>query len=240
MVKPMTNTNFQFWDIRRFLKTLCFFEAIPLVNRLPFLQNMMGNSAANSASPSPPNVESSGEATTKVLLDYTQPTTSVEEVWGSLDDVVMGGVSQSQVHQKDGSLCFEGNLSTANSGGFTSIRTRNFDPPLSLSGWEGIELRVQGDGNRYKFFLRSETRWDGVAHAQSFDTHEGEWQTVRLPFSEFRAVFRAKTVEEQPLDPSNIYALQLMLSKFEYDKALNPHFQPGYFALKVQTIGVYR
>lgn len=235
----MTHTNFQFWNIRRLLKTLCFFEAIPLVNRLPFFRDRAGRSGGNPDSPTPPVVEPPSSERTKTLFDYTQPDMPVEEIWGSLDDVVMGGVSESRVHQSDRSLCFTGNLSTANSGGFTSIRTRNFDPPLDLSGWAGVELRVLGDGKRYKFFLRSETRWDGVAHAQSFDTTSGEWLTVRLPFSEFRAVFRAKTVEDQPLDPSHIYALQLMLSKFEYDRALNPHFEPGSFTLKVRSIGVY-
>ena len=236
----MTNPTPQFWNIQRFLKTLCFFEAIPLVNRLPFLRDRVGRSGTTNAPPSPPATHSPSEEMSKILFDYTQLDTPVEGIWGSLDDVVMGGVSESKVQQKDESLCFEGNLSTANSGGFTSIRTRNFEPSLNLSDWVGIELYLQGDGNRYKFFLRSETRWDGVAHAQSFDTREGEWITVRLPFSEFRAVFRARIVDDQPLDPSHIYALQLMLSKFEYDKALNPHFQPGSFRLQVRSIGVYR
>ncbi|MEO1145878.1 MAG: CIA30 family protein [Cyanobacteria bacterium J06638_22] len=236
----MAYTNFQFWNIRRLLQTLCFFEAVPFISRLPFLRDVMGHSGANAKPSSPPVIQSSNDEMVKVLFDYTQPDTPVEGIWGSLDDVVMGGVSESQVQQKEGSLCFEGNLSTANSGGFTSIRTRNFEPPLDVSEWAGVELRVQGDGNRYKFFLRSETRWDGVAHAQSFDTSADEWITVRLPFSAFRAVFRARTVEDQPLNTAHVYALQLMLSKFEYDRDLNPHFKPGAFRLQVQSIGVYR
>lgn len=235
----MTNTNFQFWDIRRFIKTLCFFEAIPLVDRVPWLRNMVRGEASD-VPPQPPATDAIADADTKILFDYTQAATPVADVWGTLDDVVMGGVSESQVNQTPDGLRFGGTLSTANSGGFTSIRTRNFDPPLDLSQWTGVELRVRGDGNRYKFFLRSETRWDGVAHAQSFDTQADAWQTIRLPFSAFRAVFRAKTIADQPLDTTHIHALQLMLSKFEYDKALNPHFTPGSFELTVQSIGVYR
>ena len=33
--------------------------------------------------------------------------------------------------------------------------------------------------------------------------------------------------------------MQLMLSKFEYDRKLNPNFEPGVFALKVAYIKAY-
>jgi len=36
-----------------------------------------------------------------------------------------------------------------------------------------------------------------------------------------------------------VYALQLMLSKFEYDGQLNPSFQPGLFQLAIEAIAVY-
>jgi hypothetical protein len=53
-------------------------------------------------------------------------------------------------------------------------------------------------------------------------------------------VFRAKTVKNGPsLNSSQIRSLQLMLSKFEYDGALNPHFEAGSFALLVQAIAVH-
>jgi hypothetical protein len=53
-------------------------------------------------------------------------------------------------------------------------------------------------------------------------------------------VFRAKTVRDGPaLNTTQIRSLQLMLSKFEYDGALNPHFTAGSFTLLVQSIGVY-
>ena len=40
------------------------------------------------------------------------------------------------------------------------------------------------------------------------------WQTLRLPFAEFKPVFRAKTLTDgTKLDPSGISSVQLMLSK---------------------------
>ncbi len=177
--------------------------------------------------------------TIQPLFDFTQYSSNLKEVWGALDDVVMGGVSESNIRFKDAIAEFSGNVSIANSGGFASVRTRNFEPAVDLSSYDGIVLRVKGDGNRYKFMLRTEDRWDGVAHCHSFDTVADAWITVRIPFTEFIPVLRAKTVSNTPLDTRHVNALQMMLSKFEYDGALNPHFQPGAFQLQIESIGGY-
>jgi Complex I intermediate-associated protein 30 (CIA30) len=173
------------------------------------------------------------------LFDFTQYSSNLKEVWGALDDVVMGGVSESSIRFKEAIAEFSGHVSTANSGGFASVRTRNFDPAIDLSAYEGIALRVKGDGNRYKFMLRTESRWDGVAHCHSFDTIADTWITVRIPFSEFIPVLRAKTVPSAAFDLKSVNAFQLMLSKFEYDGALNPHFQPGLFCLQIESMSGY-
>jgi len=176
----------------------------------------------------------------KIVFDFTQPTPQLQRIWGAVDDVVMGGVSQSEIRFVEGTALFTGNVSTANSGGFASVRTKNFTPPLDLSGYEGVTLRVRGDGKRYKFFLRTESSWDGMAYSYSFDTVANEWITVRVPFDRLTAVFRAKTVPDAlPINLDKICSLQLMLSKFEYDGELNPQFYPGGFALQVESISAY-
>jgi len=176
----------------------------------------------------------------KLLFDFKNPSQELKTTWGAVDDVVMGGVSESSLRILDNAALFTGNVSTANSGGFVSVRTRNFEPALDLSEYEGIELRVKGDGKRYKFILRAESKWDGVAYCYSFDTEQDKWMDVRIPFTELTPVFRAKTLQDAPgLDASKVYAVQLMLSKFEYDGELNPKFEPGGFALQVETITAY-
>lgn len=175
----------------------------------------------------------------KMIFDFTQPSSDLSDIWGALDDVVMGGVSQSGIQLGAAAASFSGMVSTANSGGFASVRTRNFEPPIDLSACTGIELRVKGDGKRYKFMLRTEPRWDGIAHCYSFDTEPDTWLTVKIPFTAFVPVFRAKTVDNAPIDPSRIHAMQLMLSKFEYDGALNPRFEAGFFQLQIESIQSY-
>ncbi len=170
------------------------------------------------------------------LFDFTQPDANLQATWGAVDDVVMGGVSESQIRLADGYALFSGNVSTDNSGGFASVRTRNFEPSFNLSNYRGLELRVKGDGQRYKLFLRTEAKWDGVGYAYSFDTTADEWMTIQVPFQDLVPIFRAKTVNDAPLDTTQICSLQLMLSKFEYDKALNPRFKAGLFSLQVESI----
>ncbi len=176
----------------------------------------------------------------QILFDFRAATPELKQIWGALDDVVMGGVSASQLQVINQTAFFAGTVSTANSGGFASIRTRNFETPFDLSAATGIELRVRGDGKRYKFFIRTDTRWDSVAYSSSFDTEINTWLTIRLPFADMIPVFRARTLAEaDPLDPSQIRSMQLMLSKFEADRELNPHFTPGPFALQLEWIGAY-
>lgn len=166
--------------------------------------------------------------------------------WGALDDVVMGGVSEStfRIDPTGGENgkptgLFTGIVSTSNNGGFTSIRTKNFTIPEDVSAYDGFELRIKGDGRRYKLIVRTSRDWDTVGYTSGFDTVEG-WQWVRVPFSSLRPIFRARTVQDAPpFDPSQIISLQLMFSKFEYDGKLNPTFVEGPFQLPVSIIRAY-
>ncbi|KAL6888968.1 hypothetical protein ACP4OV_009994 [Aristida adscensionis] len=174
-------------------------------------------------------------------------TVSGNIVWGAVDDVVMGGVSESTFQivptgsETGGPTgLFKGTVSTSNNGGFTSIRTKNFTMPEDLSAYDGIELRVKGDGRRYKLIIRTSYERDRVGYKASFDTTKGEWQSVKIPFSSLRPAFRSRTMTDAaPFDASNITSLQLMFSKFEYDGKLNTTFSEGSFELPFSSIRAY-
>jgi hypothetical protein len=177
----------------------------------------------------------------KTLFDFTNPHSDLQSLWGAVDDVVMGGVSQSNFYLTGDRAIFKGYVSTDNNGGFASVRTRNFDSPLDLSNYQGIELTIQGDGKRYKFITRCEAKWDGISYCYSFDTIYNYPLTIRIPFEGLLPVFRAKTVPQAgEFDASRVYSLQLMLSKFEYDGELNSQFEPGNFNLAIKSIKAYR
>ncbi len=161
--------------------------------------------------------------------------------WGALDDVVMGGVSQGNFVRQSQQAVFAGVVSTNNSGGFSSVRTRNFDPPFDFSNWRGLRLRVKGDGQRYKFILRNSDGWDSPAYIYGFDTRENVWMDIDVPFDQLVPTFRARSVPNAPaFDTAKVFSFQLMLSKFEVDRQLNPQFAPGPFELAVEKISAYR
>lgn len=190
--------------------------------------------------------ESVGLRNGKLVFGFSD-NSSRELAWGPLDDVVMGGVSESSFlidstgGENGGATgIFKGTVSTANNGGFTSIRTKNFAVSENLSAYDGLEVRIKGDGRRYKLILRTSRDWDTVGYTLSFDTLDGQWQSIQLPFLSLRPVFRARTKPDAPpFDASQIVSLQLMFSKFEYDGKLNPTFKEGPFQLPISSIKAY-
>jgi hypothetical protein len=219
------------WDLGRFVQTLAYFETIPVVS---WLQQMFQPTVP--LPPPTPQLQVNGD----IILFNFPLITDLSETWGAVDDVVMGGVSDSRIIRSPEGAWFTGNVSTGNGGGFVSVRTRNFDPALDLATAQGIKLKVKGDGQRYKFFLRSDAGWDSVAFAYSFDTIANEWTTIDIPFAAMRGVIRARTLPaDVKLDPRQIRSMQFMLSKFEYDQALNPSFTAGTFSLTIGTISTF-
>lgn len=55
---------------------------------------------------------------------------------------------------------------------------QNFSVPENLSAYDGLELRLRGDGRRYKLIVRTSSDWDTVGYTAGFDTIEGQWQSV--------------------------------------------------------------
>lgn len=206
---------------------------------------MVGLGSSAAPAPAPPTAPAPAGSTRPVYIPG-DPASPVGE-WGALDDVVMGGASASGFSLRAGAGeggapagVFAGFVTTANNGGFASVRTRNLTPPLDLGGYTGLELRLRGDGLRYKFVIKTDDGWDGVGYTTSFDTTPGGWQTVRLPFASLVPVFRARTQPgAAPFDPRRVTSMQLMLSKFEYDGALNPAFREGAFELPVAGVAAY-
>jgi Complex I intermediate-associated protein 30 (CIA30) len=176
------------------------------------------------------------------LFDFSEPNQDLLGAWMAVNDGVMGGVSESGLQIVNGRAFFKGNVSIDRGGGFASIRTQNFNPPLDLSNYQGISLKVRGSGagQRYKLFLRPSEQWDGISYGYSFDTNANSFSDLRIPFSNLMPVKRAKIVNDAPpLERRQVSSIQIMLSKFEYDGGLNPSFRPGEFELELCSIGAY-
>lgn len=238
----------QRWEFGRFLKTAGYYNA--LLPKLPFFSQLSNDRLKLSPKSilwSPenryPNCCSIRFFARRLtpdhciyLLHYRN-----ELQWGPLDDVVMGGVSKTALEPGqafDG--VWKGFVTSANNGGFAGIRTKLLRTPWDLSSCKGIRLRVVGDGNRYKFITRDDEEWNGIAWSYSFDTSRNTETTIQIPFTSLRPTRFARTMPGTlSFNQARVTALQLSLSKFEYDGALNPKFTEGEFLLSIKAIETY-
>lgn len=157
------------------------------------------------------------------LVDFSD---AARGEWMVVNDVVMGGVSRSDIRRTDRRTgVFEGVLSLENNGGFASVRT--VVGRRDLSSYTGLEIRVRGDGRTYQLRLRTNDRFDGIAYRAHFHTRDGEWITTRIPFDDFRPTYRGRILNDAPpLDVSRVYQVAFMLA----DK------RPGAFSLEIDFV----
>lgn len=162
----------------------------------------------------------------KALIEFNLDETSR---WLVINDGVMGGLSQGQFigNGAQGAL-FQGEVSLANNGGFTSVRSQPRD--YDLAGYRGIRLKVRGDGNAYQFRLQAHERIDDISYRYRFDTRDGEWQNVEMPFSAFVPVYRGRELPRQPVSPARIRQLGFLIADG----------QAGAFRLEIGGIEAYR
>ena len=168
--------------------------------------------------------------TEQTLIDFSS--TSAAN-WQIVNDSVMGGISRSTLELNDeGFALFSGTVSLENNGGFASVRTQA-TAPADLSDFEGLSVRVFGDGKTY--CLRVKTVKNGritsYSYEARFNTSPGEWQTHKLPYSDFVPVFRGNSVRGNPeLNTDAVIELGFMIQDG----------QEGPFRLGVSSISVYR
>jgi monofunctional biosynthetic peptidoglycan transglycosylase len=127
-----------------------------------------------------------------------------------------------------GTALFTGNVSLENNGGFASCSSKptNHD----LDGYDGVAVRVKGDGKTYKLSLKDDAVFQGFSYQKSFETKNGEWITVEVPFDELTPTFRGRVMRDQPpIEGRNVKSVGLSIS----DK------QEGPFRLEIDWIKGY-
>ena len=146
--------------------------------------------------------------------------------WYTVDDNVMGGVSNSDVVIVEEDLSFSGVMSLENNGGFSSVRSEW--APIDLSAYDGVLLRVMGDGNAYRFRIRTLETGRNISYNAVFETTPDTWEIYYLPFANMVPTYFGTEVNVDQLDASQIGSFGFMLSDN----------QPGEFELMVDWIRV--
>jgi monofunctional biosynthetic peptidoglycan transglycosylase len=161
-----------------------------------------------------------------LVTDFTA--NSADLGWYVVNDNVMGGRSEGGFDVQEATLVFTGSTNTRG-GGFSSIRTR--EVVLDLSGHAGIRVRILGDGRRYTWRLTTDARWRGreVGYWADFETVDGEWTTVDIPFAAFEPQFRGYRLDGPALNSKQITGMGLMI----YDNLDGP------FRLHLDSVHAY-
>lgn len=160
------------------------------------------------------------------LFDFDRPK-DIQQ-WFAIDDNVMGGVSSSRMEDSGrGTALFTGKVSLERNGGFASVRSRA--SKRDVTGFDGLLLRVRGDGKRYNVTLQSDaSRW---LYQATLESEAIGWSVARVPFSAFRATDRGRIVRGAPaINPGGLTSVGFLIA----DK------QAGPFTLEVDWIGVYQ
>ena len=153
--------------------------------------------------------------TETVIFNFESPVTSGE--WVTVDDVVMGGVSESifEINQNN-TATFSGKVSADNNGGFASARTSLKN---ESNDYEGVIIRVKGDGKIYSLRFRTNTNFDGISYQAKFRTVSGEWKELKIPLNDFKPTFRGNTLSDKPeLESKNIKQIGILIADKQFGK----------------------
>lgn len=158
-----------------------------------------------------------------LIIDYRSDgdlSATSGNAWRLITDDVMGGVSRGQliidtIEQRP-CLHMKGEVKLDNNGGFAQIALNLSDTVLkNITDYRGITLDVFGNDEAYNIHLRSDDlRLPWQSYRISFKA-TAEWQTLRIPFSNFKP-YRTDTA----LDISKLTRIGLVAIGREFNADL--------------------
>ena len=151
---------------------------------------------------------------------------SMVEPWRSINDGVMGGLSEGEIAWKDTVMLWSGQTSLENNGGFASIR----------GPWEHHDLRAmnraiircRGNGGPFKMTLETSQRWWMPYAYTSFNPNDN-WQDVVIDVEDF-SWSQAQMGDLRNVAPSQELGDVLRIGLMKYDGTAQP------FELEVASI----
>lgn len=111
--------------------------------------------------------------------------------WEFVADGVMGGVSRGTLRRETfkgrAATVLRGDVSLDNNGGFIQMAfdLKDDGSGFDASAWDGIALELCGNGETYDIRLRTDQLSRPWQSFRAGIATTGEWQTVRIPFTEF-------------------------------------------------------
>ena len=145
--------------------------------------------------------------------------------WKIVDDRVMGGRSYGNFKVNgEGHGLFYGEVSTANNGGFSSVRMNLESDDLSKN--KAFHLKVKGDGKSYQFRVKTSLN-ERHSYIYTFQTN-GKWQEIKIPFNKMFASWRGRTLDMSNYDGSAIEEMRFLIGNKKNEA----------FELEIESISV--
>jgi len=136
-------------------------------------------------------------------FDKNSPTSD----WRIVDDGVMGGRSSGDFHiNESGNGVFEGVISLANNGGFSSVRYRE---TFQIQSHTTIRIHFKGDGSKYQFRVKAYSS-DRHSYISEFQT-SGEWEIIEIDLSDMYPAFRGRKLSIPNFDKDQIEEVAFLI-----------------------------
>ena len=128
--------------------------------------------------------------------------------WVIVNDDVMGGVSSCEIRLDiEGNGVFEGQISTAKNGGFSSIR---FDlDKIDVKRDAYLKLRVKGDNKKFQLRIKKNKR-DYHSYVYSFKT-SSEWEIITIPLKNMYPSFRGRKLAMNNFNDSSFEQIAFLI-----------------------------
>lgn len=148
-----------------------------------------------------------------ILFDFSS--TSDWSVWEIENDVVMGGISTSQLtRSEEGYAVFTGKVSLENNGGFASMQYHF--PPKNITGYTKAVIRLKGDGKDYQFRIKADLK-ERADYIYTFKT-TGEWETIEIQLSEMEPSYRGNKLNQPNFNADQIQEARFMIGNGKAEK----------------------
>ncbi|MGC6525304.1 MAG: CIA30 family protein [Flavobacteriaceae bacterium] len=143
----------------------------------------------------------------KVIFEFD--TSCNIDAWQVVDDVVMGGKSNSEISlNENGNGLFKGTVSIENNGGFSSIRL-NVNKIETTSN-KTILLKLKGDGSVFQFRVKR-SKYERHSYTFNFNT-TGNWETIEIPLTEMTPSFRGFKLDISNFNQDDIQQIGFLKS----------------------------
>lgn len=145
----------------------------------------------------------------KTLLEHSE--SDAKNPWQTVNDGVMGGLSDGGSVLQDGALTFAG-VTNTNGGGFSSIRLRM--PKGAMAGATHLKVHMKRDARTYSMTLRTNVRSMGrriAFRAPITGAPEAEWADGVLSFDKLKASIWGRSVRDAVFDPGEVVEMGLII-----------------------------